>query len=648
MPIATWEEFEIFLKRNFEKVAIPLPGCRGKPAGLPHLFGNFFSEKQYKLQFPHRFGIVHGVPHTALRSERGVAMKRCGWIFILLVTLASAPALEVQQARWGFDGTVVPGRFNLLSVLLENPSTDPFDGSVNLYKVRGVEQRLGALYGNPCYVSPLTARWVQFYVYVENQYDEWRVEWGRGADNRHNLDPPKFGPPGQVTLSSSDSALETGSSFRQFPEELFPPTAAATSGLNSLLLDHAPRWELPKRQAFLDWLRAGGTVHVLMGADGRYPTFSDELAALNIPQDRARIGAGLVIRHNATVQQIHKQDVADNDIPLRQYKANGEPVDYQTTETFLRTLSQLSHPNHNWALIYLLAFAYLGLAGPGNLLIGKRFRDYRLRIVLLLATVAAFTGLFSLVGRRGQGEASVVHTLSYAHAIDGDHYNVMQWINVFATHGAHYTITHAAPHNLYATGQDYESVNGMIMSGKDGRFIVDVPMFSRRAVLHEAEMKGPDLSVKIVNWDGAKTLNKLTLTVQPEFTKQILKGWVVQGDQVYPVEITDGRLEFKSSGSQSLSWLVSQNESQPAYYGNPYDRNGNINVEDEFRKLAAPLMNWSLGTRDFTNAPVPVPSGRVDLFLFARSPEGFGISGRQFGREVGYVLYHFDLFKPES
>jgi hypothetical protein len=122
---------------------------------------------------------------------------------------------------------------------------------------------------------------------------------------------------------------------------------------------------------------------------------------------------------------------------------------------------------------------------------------------------------------------------------------------------------------------------------------------------------------------------------------------VVQGDQVYPVEITDGRLEFKSSGSQSLSWLVSQNESQPAYYVNPYDRNGNINVEDEFRKLAAPLMNWSLGTRDFTNAPVPVPSGRVDLFLFARSPEGFGISGRQFGREVGYVLYHFDLFKPE-
>src|SRR4029079_1256038 len=100
----------------------------------------------------------------------------------------------------------------------------------------------------------------------------------------------------------------------------------------------------------------------------------------------------------------------------------------------------------------------------------------------------------------------------------------------------------------------------------------------------------------------------------PEFTKQILKGWVVQGDQVYPIEITDGRLEFRSAASQSLSWLVSPNGSQPAPYVNPYDQNGNIDVEGEFKKLAVPLMNWGLNTRDFTNAPVRVPSGRVDLF----------------------------------
>src|SRR6185369_3950315 len=85
------------------------------------------------------FGVrrsMFDVPGSATR--RG-AMKRSWWIFLFLFTVASARALEVQQVRWGFDGTVVPGRFNLLSVLIGNPSTKPFDGTVNLYKSRGME-----------------------------------------------------------------------------------------------------------------------------------------------------------------------------------------------------------------------------------------------------------------------------------------------------------------------------------------------------------------------------------------------------------------------------------------------------------------------------------------------------------------------------
>jgi hypothetical protein len=575
-------------------------------------------------------------------------LKRAWWIFILLFTLASASALEVKQARWGFDGTVVPGRFNLLSVLIENRSADAFDGTMTLYKnAGGMGQRVGALYGSPCYISPLATRWVQFYVYVENQYDQWRVEWGRGPDTHHDIDPPKWGPPGRVILSDSLTSLSATASFRQFPEELFPPTAAATSGLDSLLLDHVPRWELAKRQAFLDWLRAGGKVHLLTGADGRYPVFPDELSVLNSPVERLRVGAGLVIRHGVTAGQIKPQDVEDNDIPQRKYASN-DMNDFRTTEAFLQTLSQLSHPSYNWALIYLMAVVYLGMVGPGTFFFGKRFSDYRLRIGLLLATIAVFAGLFSFVGRRGQGEASVVHTLSYADSIGGDNYNVMQWINVFATRGAHYTITHAAPHNLYATGQDYESVNGMIQSGKDGRAIVDVPMFSRRALLHQAEMKGANLSVNIVKWDGAETLNKLTLTVQPEIAKQVLSGWLVHGDQVYYMKVIGNQLEFENAGHTLLSAFISKNEAQPSYT-NPYETGDDkTNVEAAFGKLALPLMAWSLETRDYTNAPLPAAtSGRADLFLFARSPENFAITGAKFGHEVGYVLYHLNLFKPE-
>jgi hypothetical protein len=389
-----------------------------------------------------------------------------------------------------------------------------------------------------------------------------------------------------------------------------------------------------------------------LGPDGRYPVFSDELSVLNSIDEQTRIGAGFAVRHAVTAAQIRKQDIGESEAPKKTKPEDSNAV-YQTTNTLLAALARLSHARLNWGLIYLMAFVYLALVGPGNLVAGRRFADYRLRIGLLIATVAVFAWLFNLVGRRGQGEASVVHTLSYARAIDGNDYDVMQWINVFATRGGHYTITHTAPHNIYSSGQDYEAVNGFIESGKNGKFAVDIPMFSRRGFLHEAEMKGADIGVKIVNWDGTNTLRKLTLTAQPDFTKQILDGWLVQGDQVYAMKLTNGQIQFEDSGKQSLSASLTSSDPQQAafIYGSPYDNDdADPDVEKEFRKLAKPLIAWSLGVmgpKDVETAH-PATDGRVQLFLFAHSPESFSITGPHFGREIGFVLYRLDLFKPGS
>src|SRR5215469_7079634 len=421
------------------------------------------------------------------------ALRFCSWwICLWLFIAASASALEVKEVQWGFDGKVVPDRFNVLSVLVVNSSMTPFDGTVNLFKTRAMEQRIGALYGSPCYVSPMMTRWVQFYVYIENQYDDWRLEWGHDAADRSDVPRPRWGPPARVLLSDSEITLSAVTAFKQFPEELFPPTAAAMDGLDTLLLDHAPRWEPAKRQAFLNWLRAGGKVHVLLRTDGQYPVFSDELSVLNSPQNQMRIGTGLVVRHAARAAEIRPEDIEAGEPPLRQFKSNENQqyMAYETSDSFFRVLAQLNRRHYDWGWIYLLAIAYVGLIGPGNLLAGRKLRDYRLRILLLLATIGGFALIFNAVGRRGQGETSVIHSLSYARAIDGDTYNVTQWIDVFATHGAQYTIQHNAPHNLYGTGQDFEMVNGWIESGKGGRLTVDIPMFSRRALLHQAEMKG--------------------------------------------------------------------------------------------------------------------------------------------------------------
>ncbi len=574
-------------------------------------------------------------------------------LFLLNCFAAALPAsaLEVQQVVWGFDGQVVPGRFNLLSVLVADNDADPFDGTVNFFKSRGMADRVGAIYRTPCYLSPLTTRWLQFYVFIENQYDQWRLEWGRGPDDHYDLQPPKWGPPARVLLSESEAALTTASAFKRFPEELFPPTVAATGGLDSLLFDHAPHWEPAKRQAFLDWLRAGGKVHLLLGADGRYPVFADELALLNSSVERSRIGAGLVVRHAATARDIKMADVQEGDVPLREFKPGAQAAPLQTADSFLGALAQLSQRHYNWALIYLLAIAYTALVGPVNLRAGRKLADYRLRIALLLATIAAFALLFNFVGRRGQGEASVIHSLSYARAIDGDTYDVTQWINVFATRGAHYTITHAGPHNLYATGQDYEPVNGVIENGKAGRFVVDLPMFSRRAFLHEAEMKGANVPLKIVSWDGSGTLMHLVLTAGADFNRQVLDGWLVQGDRIYAMRSTKNGLEFGDSDWQSLQTFVSAAGLPPTAVVYGYSQANTVtDVEGQFRKCARPLIAWSLGAVDFTrlNASSPAANERVQLYLFARSPEGFCITGTGLGHETGYVLYHFNLFKPAT
>jgi hypothetical protein len=581
-------------------------------------------------------------------------MKRSWWICIPLFAAVSASALEIRQVRWGFDGQVVPGRFNLLSVLVADSSGAPFDGALNLYKHRGLEQRVGALYSTPCYLSPLTARWVQFYLYVDKSYDQWRLEWGPGLNDHQDLPAPKWSRPAQVLLSDPATPLAAVSAFKPFPEELFPPTSAATRGLDSLLLDHAPRWEPAKRQAFLDWLRAGGTVHLLLGPDGHYPVFTGELGVLNQPEERCRVGAGWVVRHPADCRTIRPENVAPGEASLSEANPQDPEAPFQVADTFFQALALLSHPRHSWGWIYALAFVYLAVVGPGILLAGRRLADYRLRLLLLVATVAGFAWLFSVAGRRGQGEASVIHTLSYARAIDGDTYEVTQWVNVFATRGAHYSITHAAPHNLYATGQDFEPVNGRIQSGREGRFLVDIPMYSRRAFLHEAEMKGAAIPLTILNWEGTETLKGLTLTAGPGVTKRVLEAWIVQGDRWYAMKTQEDRLELVESSGRELSALLKAASLHPPGFGPRYaaasDDEG-VGEEARFRKLVKPLIAWSLGTtKELTDhaGSLRATDGRAQLFLFMRSPDTFGVSEPRFGREIGYVLYHLDLFRPGS
>ena len=70
-------------------------------------------------------------------------MKRFLLSFLFLLVTSQAYALDAQEVIWGFDGKAVPGRFNILSILLHNPTEHAYEGVLALSKNDGLGSRQG-------------------------------------------------------------------------------------------------------------------------------------------------------------------------------------------------------------------------------------------------------------------------------------------------------------------------------------------------------------------------------------------------------------------------------------------------------------------------------------------------------------------------
>ncbi len=182
-------------------------------------------------------------------------------------------AIDVSEIRWGFDGRVTPQCFNLLSVLITNPAPFPFEGTLELHELIGGGTRVGAALAEDLYVAPSSSRWVQFYPYVKERYEEWSLQWGRRGGERADVPRPVLADQSPVLLVDADDPSSGGGAIRHFPENLFPPMVTATDSLKTVALDHVPRWEEARRQAFYDWLFRGGACTFSRTSTGRIPNF---------------------------------------------------------------------------------------------------------------------------------------------------------------------------------------------------------------------------------------------------------------------------------------------------------------------------------------------------------------------------------------
>ena len=571
------------------------------------------------------------------------------WLALWVALSAPLSALEVRQTIWGFDGHVVPDTFNPVSILVDNSHPGAFDGQIMVAQSDGVGR--GPQYTQRIFLAPHTSRWVQFHVFIGASYvPHFNVQWGQRAIEQHFdfAENVSFGAPACVWLRDAANPFATAGSLKTFPEELFPTTVSATAGLNAVVLDHAPHWEPARREAFLDWLKRGGIVHVLPGGDGKFPVFTEGLESLNTAEHEVRIGSGRVVRHEVGAREMSEKYLNEHGYPVPTMKQGQNIVVADLQSLIFQRLSSLTKPKVSWTAIHLLALAYIAVIGP----LQYRYRrklDYRVSILSFLGVVALFGTLFAVVGRRGYGESQTVNSLTIARALGDSHFDTLQWVNAFATTGDQYILKHDAPANLYGTGSSEDGGGGHITNGKDGDIQLDIPLYSSRAFVHGAVMKGDDTSVKVDLAGGdAKDLHNVRLLPGPGFPKDFSQAYLLVDGMFREVAMRDGALVIEKKPAVSSESFFAREKMQGIMNEGFFERN-NSNNPDAHRNLMPLLMARVLGSRDiFPHQVVTAPDSKEPwrLCIITRAPDSFRMHGKGFDHERGWVLYIQDIPQP--
>lgn len=582
---------------------------------------------------------------TALRALLGLAC------LLLAGNLSPACALEIREVRWGFAGGVTRAAFNLCSVRVANPSEQAYDGVLSLQQADNLGGTSGVRWVAPCYVAPLTERWVQFYPYVRLGGERWLLSWIQGTSRATRmLDKPRLLGQQRVLLVQTDPLIAVAARLPAFPADLFPPLLTATDSLAAVALDAAPRWEASRRDAFLGWLRRGGTVFLLPDADDRMPRFDGPLAVLNGPLPRWSVGGGQVIKLPVTRRELSEQWLAANGHPLPPPPQLGEVGPDEPVDALVPALRRMTRPEHNWTLIWWLAFFYLLLIGPVNYLVGRRHGRYLKGLALFLGAVAGFCLLFHTIGRRGYGEESAVHAIGVARALGDGRYDLTQWGNCFVTSGGRYTVEHTGEQRLYEAAKG----GGLASSGKLGKLGVQIPLFASRGYEARLLTTGPRAPIQVARWQGKRLLRELRLRVGDDFPAKTHGIFAVRGDMVYGLQRTGNELRLNAT-RRAVQGLLTQ-DALSQLSGRWWMDESNARKTFELavdvlivRQLG--LWRW-LGDETGYNPPgasedrrelPPRPADRVDLFVHADAPAADLPAGKSFAQRVGRVLYHHVL-----
>ena len=624
-------------------------------------------------------------PHEILRVRARHDRRKIGLLLVAFCSLfaSTASAIEISDYKWGFNGKVSPHRFNLLSVLVNNPTPQQFTGEIRLRKSLGGAGTVDATIVESITVSPNAQKWVQFYPYISSDgyngrvNENWHLSYPGG---NYDLTEPRIAKYQRVIFDDPNSVMAKGGAIKfRFPDNLFPPFVTATDALQVAILDHVPRWEESRRQAFLDWLYMGGTAVVLYDNSGKFPDFTGPLSVLKTPLDDQLYGSGRVIQFPRTRSQFQEDDFRQicSSLPKNYQPPNGEKSDdyidhvdetqqlsqahnYNFADssdvfrasTFLSQLRQMTKPDHNWFLLHFMFWVYIGLIFPGCYLLGKRWTDFRIVYAGLLGTVVLFSILFSYVGQRGYGEATAVHTMAIARTLPDGQMDVSSWSNIFVTAGADYDVQYNGTGALFSTCSDHEQVKGEINNGVGGMFRVDIPPFSNREMAVRVKIPFENFALKI---DEATTtdghLAQLQINVSGIKQDDVEKQVALIGNLFYELNWRDGKLVLgKELGN--VSTVLNFQQLRNSRYG--YQNRNTFDMvkqtqSDRYKQMFDMLLARGVNVnREKEAEQLRLPGNLIRVFLIAKIPGEFAVQNTRLSNQEGRVLYCVTLSPTEA
>jgi len=577
-------------------------------------------------------------------------------VFALSALLAStAKAIDVEQWIWGFDGKAVTDHFTPLSIRVSNPSAEPFDGFIVLRKQGPMGAgNVGAPIYKRVFIGPFSNKWIQFEPFIRSDDAKWRLIWGKRMKDSIVIPPPSRGGAAAVLLTRGEVILAR-SKIRApaFRENLFPPSAAATAGLAAVALDHMPEFTPAQTRAFLDWLYAGGILYLMPDASGRVPAFSGELTALDFSGDSMKIGAGTVVKRSISDKPITAkemgavQEIKDNDNNSTVYIDN-------ITDSFFHYVRKCVKTEHNWGLIFFISVIYMLVVTLVNYLVGRRSKTPLKPIAFFVATVVVFSLLLAWCGQRGQGEKSQINTLTIAREAEPGRFIVEQWLDVFATSGADYTIQYPnGDPSFFSDCREEGALNAKIVNGTDAFIKADIPMFSSVQFMRSGTASEPNAAIKSFKqaFDGASA-RFMNLELDPDFHVPVKKIVAVAHGNFY---------EFRKTGENKYEALIKTTPepfskrveqwyngggSGAIRFGGGFDDDDNDNKSVE--SLLVPMIIRTRGGDPIISGSsssfFPSPAAcddKTDIYILAEMPDSFKCGNDSIKLEQGHVLFHF-------